>query len=165
MGRAEDPHVDLDLTIATHPAEAAVVEEAQQFGLQVRRHLADLVEKYRALVGQLQQPRLAAPLRAGEGAGGVAEQLAFGQALRQCRAVQRQERRAAPGTDGVAGTGHQFFAGAGFALDQQRRIEGCATRWARALRVRIAGDSPSSASKPSAWSWCSAERRSPMRFG
>ena len=29
-----------------------------------------------------------------------------------------------PGTDGVAGAGHQFFAGAGFALDQQRRIEG-----------------------------------------
>ena len=92
VGRAEDPHVDLDLTIATDPTEAAIVEEAQQLGLQVRRHLADFVEKYRALVGQFHQPRFAAPLRAGEGAGGVAEQLAFGEVLRQCRAVQRQER-------------------------------------------------------------------------
>jgi hypothetical protein len=49
----------------------------------------------------------------------------------------------------MAGAGHQFLAGAGFALDQQRRIE-AATRWARALSVRIGGDSPSSASKPSA---------------
>jgi hypothetical protein len=29
-----------------------------------------------------------------------------------------------PRADGVAGTGHQLLAGAGFALDQQRRIEG-----------------------------------------
>ncbi|MNI38079.1 hypothetical protein D3C73_922060 [compost metagenome] len=29
-----------------------------------------------------------------------------------------------PGADGMAGAGHQFLAGAGFALDQQRRIEG-----------------------------------------
>ncbi|MNL51300.1 hypothetical protein D3C87_1743890 [compost metagenome] len=28
-----------------------------------------------------------------------------------------------PGTDGVTGTRHQFFAGAGFTLDQQGRIE------------------------------------------
>ncbi|MCY1444961.1 hypothetical protein D9M71_614550 [compost metagenome] len=40
-----------------------------------------------------------------------------------------------------------------------------ATRKARALRVRMAGDSPSKASKPSAWSWCKADRRSPMREG
>ncbi|MNP40409.1 hypothetical protein D3C76_1340500 [compost metagenome] len=92
VGRAEDPHVDLDLTVPAHPAKAAIVEKPQELGLQIGRHLANLVEKHRALVGQFHQPRLAAPLRAGEGAGGVAEQFAFGEVLRQCRAVQCQER-------------------------------------------------------------------------
>ncbi|MNT44042.1 hypothetical protein D3C72_1805430 [compost metagenome] len=91
MGGAEDPYVDLDLTVTADPAKTAVVEETQQFGLQVRRHLADFIEKHRALVGQFHQPRLTASLRAGESAGSVAEQLTFGEVLRQCRAVQRQK--------------------------------------------------------------------------
>ncbi|MNL13771.1 hypothetical protein D3C87_1346900 [compost metagenome] len=82
MGRAEDAHVDLHLTITAHAAEAAVVQETQQLGLQVRRHLADLIEKHRALVGQFHQPRFAAARRTGKGAGGVAEQFAFGEVLR-----------------------------------------------------------------------------------
>jgi hypothetical protein len=93
-------------SIAADPAEAAVVEKAQQLGLQVRRHLADFVEKHRALVRQFHQPRFAAALRAGEGAGGIAEQFAFGEVLRQCRAVQGQERSVVSRTDGVAGAGH-----------------------------------------------------------
>ncbi|MNV80788.1 hypothetical protein D3C71_1744120 [compost metagenome] len=91
MGGAEDPYVDLDLTVTADPAKTAVVEETQQFGLQVRRHLADFIEKHRALVGQFHQTGFATPLCAGEGAGGVAEQFTFGEVLRQCRAVQRQK--------------------------------------------------------------------------
>ncbi|MNN04725.1 hypothetical protein D3C81_1174560 [compost metagenome] len=91
VGGAEDPYVDLDLTVTADPAKTAVVEETQQFGLQVRRHLADFIEKHRALVGQLHQSRLTPSLCAGEGAGGVAEQFTFGEVLRQCRAVQRQK--------------------------------------------------------------------------
>ncbi|MNI82383.1 hypothetical protein D3C73_1390890 [compost metagenome] len=92
--------------------------------MQIGRHFPDFIEEHRALIGQFQQAELAAPLRTGEGAGGVAEQLALGQALRQCRAVQGQKRRIVPWADGVAGAGHQLLAGAGFTLDQQRRIEG-----------------------------------------
>ncbi|MNS87722.1 hypothetical protein D3C72_1216740 [compost metagenome] len=92
VGRTENPHVDLHLAITAHATEAAVVEKTQQLGLQVRRHLADFVEKHRALVGQFHQPRFATALCAGERAWGVAEQLAFGEVLRQCRTVQCQKR-------------------------------------------------------------------------
>ncbi|MNN34230.1 hypothetical protein D3C81_1480260 [compost metagenome] len=124
MGGAEDPHIDLHLTVATDPAKAAVVEKTQELGLQVRRHFADLVEEHRTLVGQFHQPRLAAALCAGKGAGGVAEQLAFGQVLRQRRAVERQEGCAVTAADGVTGAGHQLLAGTGFTVDQQRCIQG-----------------------------------------
>ncbi|MCY1415060.1 hypothetical protein D9M71_305280 [compost metagenome] len=91
--------------------------------MQIGRHFPHLIEEYRALVGQFQQAELAAPLCAGEGAGGVAEQLAFSEAFRQCRAVQGQEGRVVTRADGMAGTGHQLLAGAGFTLDQQWRIQ------------------------------------------
>ena len=123
MRGAEDAHIDLDLTLAAHPAKAAVVEKTQQLGLQIGRHFGDFVEKYRAVVGQFHQPRLAAALRAGKGAGGIAEQFAFGQVFRECRAVEGQEGCAKAVADGMAGAGHQLFAGAGLALDQQGRIK------------------------------------------
>ena len=123
MGGAEDAHIDLHFAVAAHPTEAAVVEKTQQLGLQIRRHFADFIEEHRALVGQLHQPRLTAALGAGKGAGGVTEQFAFGEVLRQCGAVQRQERCTVARADGVAGPRHQFLAGAGFALDQQRCIQ------------------------------------------
>ncbi|MNN18536.1 hypothetical protein D3C81_1317480 [compost metagenome] len=123
VGGADDAHIHLHFAVATHPAEAAIAEKTQQLGLQVWRHLADFIEKYRALVGQFHQPGLAAPLRAGEGAGGVAEQFALGQALGQRGAVQGQEWRRMAAADGVAGAGYQLFAGAGFAMHQQRCIE------------------------------------------
>ena len=123
VGRAEDPHVDLDLTLAAHPTKAAVIQKAQQLGLQVGRHFGDFIEKHRAVVGQLHQPRLAAALGAGEGAGGIAKQLAFSQVFRERRAVQGQKRRCKAGADCMAGAGHEFFASAGFALNQQGRIQ------------------------------------------
>ncbi|MCY1447758.1 hypothetical protein D9M71_643920 [compost metagenome] len=123
MGGADDAHIHLHFAVATHPAEAAIAEETQQLGLQVRRHFTDFIEEHRALVGQLHQPGLATPLRAGEGAGGVAEQFALGQALGQRGTVQGQERCGVAAADGMTGAGHQFFAGAGFAVHQQRCIE------------------------------------------
>ncbi len=124
VGGAEDPHVDLDLTVAAHPAKAAIAEKPQQLGLQVGRHFADLVEKHRALVGQFHQPRLAATLRTCKGPGGIAEQFALGKVLRQGCTVQGQERCSVSAADGMAGAGHQLFAGTGFAMDQQRGIQG-----------------------------------------
>ena len=56
--------------------EFPLLEKAQEFGLQLRRHIADLVEKNRAAVGQLQLAFLEL-VGAGERAFLMAEQFAF----------------------------------------------------------------------------------------
>jgi hypothetical protein len=59
---------------AAHPLELTLLENAQKLRLQIERQVADLVEKQRTSVGQLE----AAPLRGGrtgDGAFFVAEQL------------------------------------------------------------------------------------------
>ncbi len=78
---------------AADALDHALLQEAQQLGLQRQRHVADLVEKQRAAVGELELAgRL--PHRAGEGALLVAEQLALEQRFRDGRAVDRDERLA-----------------------------------------------------------------------
>jgi len=91
LGRADHPHIQIDLFVAADPTEAAVLQEAQQLGLQPRAHLADAIEKQRTACGQLQQAELAFRPRAFEGAGAVAEQLGLGHRLRQAGAVERHE--------------------------------------------------------------------------
>src|SRR5690349_14345778 len=113
MRRADDPHIDPELVLASDAAEAAVIQEAQQLGLQIGRHLPDPVEEHRSLVGEFEQARLAAPLRAAEGAGRVAEQLAFREAFGKRRAVQREKWLAVPRAGAMAGVRDQLLAGAG----------------------------------------------------
>ena len=59
-------------------AEGFLLEEAQELGLKRRRHLPDLVEKDRAVVGLFEQPALLLP-RVGERAALVAEHLGLEQ--------------------------------------------------------------------------------------
>ena len=123
LGRADHSHVQVHLLVAAHTAEATILQKAQQLGLQTRAHLADAVEKQRAASSQLQQAKLAFRARAFEGAGAVAEQLGLGHGLRQAGAVECHERRLPARAGQVTGARQQFLAGAGFTLDQQRRIQ------------------------------------------
>ena len=45
------------------PADLALLEHAEELGLEVERQVADLVEQQRALVGQLEQARRGRPWR------------------------------------------------------------------------------------------------------
>src|SRR5690606_12361651 len=106
VGGAEDAHIDANLAFAADAAEAALAEKVHQLGLQVRRHLGDLVEKHRAAVGQFQQAGLAAALGAAGDARRVAEQFAIGLVFRHGRATERQEGRSEErrvGKEGRAG--------------------------------------------------------------
>ena len=69
-----------DLGLAADAAELALLEDAEELGLDAGRHLADLVEEERAAVGELEAAR-AAVAGAGEGAALVAEELALEQVL------------------------------------------------------------------------------------
>jgi hypothetical protein len=57
MRRREDPHVDLDRVLRADRRHDPVLEHAQDLGLQVERHVADLVEEQRPAVRLLEVPR------------------------------------------------------------------------------------------------------------
>ena len=86
-------HADVRLLrrVAADAVILAVGEHAQQAHLQVRRHVADLVQEQRAAFGLL-EAAAARALRAGEGAALVAEELGLEQVLRDGRRVDRDER-------------------------------------------------------------------------
>jgi len=78
VSRRHHPHVNHPVAAASDPAQRPVLEEAQQLGLQLRRHVAHFVEKQGAPLGLLDA---AAAGRGGAGEGPllVAEELALQQ--------------------------------------------------------------------------------------
>ena len=87
----DDPHVRPLRRVPADAVVLAVRQHAQQPHLQVRRHVADLVQEQRAAVGLL-EAAAARRLGAGERAALVAEQLRLQQVLRDRGGVDRHER-------------------------------------------------------------------------
>ena len=115
-----------DHTRARHAARGladalvlAVLQHAQQLGLQLERQLADLVEEQRAVARVLEIAR-ARGRGAGESALGVAEQRRLDQRRRDCRAVEREVGLVRACRQAVQAARHQFLAAAGLAFDQHR---------------------------------------------
>src|SRR5437867_2030926 len=115
--RREQAEVHGDGLGAADAPHHALLEHAQQLGLEVGRHLGDLVEQERALVRLLEQPHLL-HRRARERALGVAEELRLDEILGQRRAVDLDERPLAAARALVQGVGDQLLAGAALAEDQ-----------------------------------------------
>ena len=63
--RRHHAHIGLHFPRPADPAITIVFQHAQEFGLQRRRHLGNLVNEQRAALGHLEQPRLGV-YRAGE---------------------------------------------------------------------------------------------------
>src|SRR5579885_1316079 len=121
VGRAQHAHIERDRVVGAERITFPFLQSAQQLDLERQRHLADLVEKYGALVGGLEQADLVLS-GPGEGALFVAEQLAFEQVFRQRAAIDRQKAPVgALGTE-VDGARDQLLAGARLAGDQHARI-------------------------------------------
>ena len=57
MRGADDAHVDRNFLAAADALDDALLQEAQQLGLQRMRQVADLVEHQRAAVGRLDLAR------------------------------------------------------------------------------------------------------------
>lgn len=58
VGRGDDAHVAFELFDPAEPPELSFLQHTEQLHLHHRRHLADLIEKQRALLGRLDQPFL-----------------------------------------------------------------------------------------------------------
>ena len=118
-----DAHVDGRFGLAAQSAQLAVFEDPQQLGLGGHRHLADLVEQQRALLGELEATGATLD-GAGEGALLVAEYFTFDQRFRDGGAVDRDEGLHSAGTEVVQRAGDKFLPGAALAGDQNRDIRG-----------------------------------------
>src|SRR6185295_9809362 len=78
MRGCDEPDVDLVRLVAAESLEFLFLQHAEQLRLQLERNVADLVEKERALVGQLEAARFLCD-RPGEGASLMTEQFALQQ--------------------------------------------------------------------------------------
>src|SRR5262245_62291736 len=95
IGSGDDADIGLERVCAAQPLELALLKHAQELRLNGEAHLADFVEKQHASCGLLELSRLGLH-RTRERAAFEAEQLGLEQRLRQCGAVNRDERAAAP---------------------------------------------------------------------
>jgi len=121
VGRGDDANVDsLRLGLADRH-DLVLLEEAQEFRLDVQRQIADLVEKQRAAGRRADQPGLIRD-RAGETAAPVAEQLTVGEIASGGRAVVRQKRAGAAVRTDVNRARDQLLAGAALSRDQHRQV-------------------------------------------
>src|SRR6185295_974982 len=82
----DDANVDLDRLLRADALKRLLLQDAQNLGLRLQAHVADLVEEERAGVGQLEFS-LAVLDRAGERSLLVAEELRFDELLRNRGAV------------------------------------------------------------------------------
>ncbi|MNM92377.1 hypothetical protein D3C81_1047090 [compost metagenome] len=121
VGSADNAHVDR-LRLATDRHHLALLQHAQQAGLQGQWHVANLVQQQGAAIGLQQLAAHAFLARTGKAAAAVAEQFALDQALRDRGTVDGNERLAAPLAGLVHGLGEGLLAAAGLAAQQQRHI-------------------------------------------
>jgi hypothetical protein len=121
IARRDHARVNLARAVGAHRAHDPVLEHAQELGLKLQRHLANLVEEDRSAVSRAEEP-VARPRRAGEGAALVAEHLGLEQLMRNLRAVDGDESAAAPPRQAMNRPRDDFLAGAALAGDQHRRV-------------------------------------------
>ncbi|MPN54862.1 hypothetical protein SDC9_202540 [bioreactor metagenome] len=107
-----------------HCAYRALLQHAQQLGLQADRHVTDLVEKQGASLCGSKQPRMASGCAA-ECTADMAEKFGFQQTFGYGAAVQGDERGACAFALLVDEPRQQLLACPAFALDQYAGFTAC----------------------------------------
>src|SRR3954447_16959323 len=115
--RCHDLGIDCNGSIAADSGHQSLLEHAKQLGLCRKRHFADLIEKEGAVFGGLER---ALPRGDGarEGPTLVPKELAFHEVLRECGAVDGDERTPGTGSIPVYISRHQLLTGSALTDDQ-----------------------------------------------
>src|SRR5262249_39930211 len=121
VGRRDDADVDLDGAIAADALHLALLEDAEELGLEPEVELPDLVEEDGAALGLLEDAAVL-PDGAGERALLVAEERRLDEVLRDRAAVEDDERLALAARGVVDPVGDELLAGAGLAGDHHREL-------------------------------------------
>ncbi len=121
MGGAHYANVNRDLLMSADALDHPLLQETQQLGLQRQRHVADLVEEQRAVVGVLD---LSASLFGctRESPLLVPEELALEQRIRNRSTVDRDEWPGGPGAQRVKRPCEQLLARTALAQEQYRGV-------------------------------------------
>src|SRR5207245_7075124 len=106
--RRHQPHVHLLGLRVAQALELALLERAQELGLQLEGNIADFIQKQRPLVGQLEPSDLLRD-RSREGAAFVSEQLALKEPGRNRPAVKLDEGTSLAPAVVVYGAPHHFL--------------------------------------------------------
>src|SRR5438477_6379149 len=117
MGRRDQPRVDLLCPRAPQALEFTLLQDTQELGLEFQGDVTDLVQKQRALVGQLHPADLLRD-RAGEGTPLVPKQLTLEQTAGNGSAIQLHAWAIVARADVVNRFRDQLLASARFSLDQ-----------------------------------------------
>ena len=123
VGGGNYPHIDPDRAGAAKAFKFAVLQNSQQFGLQLQWQFANLVQKSCGAIGDFKSTYLNI-LSACKGAGLVTEQLAFNQICRQRGTIDFYQRVLFAQTIVVNRPGEQFLPGSGFIENQHSGIGG-----------------------------------------
>jgi len=123
VGGGDDADVDVDGGVGADADDLALLEDAEELDLGGEGHVADFVEQEGAAVGVLEASESGFG-GAGEGALGVAEELALEDALGQGAAVEGDEAALAPPAVVVEGAGDELLACAALAVDEDGGVGG-----------------------------------------
>ena len=121
---SDNTDVGLKCARAADGAVLATIQEAQQTHLHRTRHLAELIQKERAFFCGGDESGLCSS-RTGKRTFFVAEEFALQQFPAHRSAVYGQKRSAGPPAEVMEQSRGDFFARAGFSLNEDRRVGGC----------------------------------------
>ena len=121
VGGGDDADVDRHGLRPADAVDDALLDGAQQFGLQAHVHFGNFVEQQRAAIGFLELADAAAE-RAGEGAFLMAEQFGLQEVLGDRGAIDGDERLLGALRARMNIARQHFLAGAAFAGDQHRGV-------------------------------------------
>ena len=117
MRRGDNAHVHLHRRVAAHAIKLPVGQHAQQAGLNIQRHIADLVQEKRPAISLFEAP-LANGIRAGKRPLLVAEQLGLNQIFWDRGHIQSDKRRFCSRAVAMQGMRHKLFTGSRLTVDQ-----------------------------------------------
>src|ERR1700678_2537610 len=121
MCGADHAHISVNRGGTAETFELSFLDDTKKFWLQLKRKVADLVQKQSAVVSPL-KPSNTARDRAGEGATLMSEQFAFQQTGRNSGAVHLHKGAIRSVAALVNGFSNQFLACSCFPVDQDRGV-------------------------------------------
>src|SRR5947209_962885 len=121
MRRSDYTHVNLHTATSSQTFDLLLLKDAEKFGLQLKRKIADLIEKQRATVGGLKTSRSLSD-RTSEGAPFMPKQFALEQGARNRSAIKGHKTVMPTGARVMNRFRDYFFTGTRFALNHDGTV-------------------------------------------